>query len=253
MARLSTLGLGLLSSSTTVVASLSNILTYGDLETAEVTSGHGLCGWAPPDPLNRAKPTCSTSLLQGFGTKPNQWFPWTHRPYCADTPYCVFTNAHFHGNQGVSIITTPELAASTLNKLEETFTAPFQQPKSSGPLYEVVDMPGKGKGAVAKRKIRRGEKFMVDYAGLIADTAFPGATKLEAGKKLLDTAVDQLPRGQAIRSLAKSTNTTERVVEDLLRTNSFGMTLEKRNIMALFPEISVGSALFFDQHLLVLS
>jgi hypothetical protein len=91
---------------------------------------------------------------------------------------------------------------------------------------------------------------MVDYAGLIADTAFPGATKLEAGKKLLDTAVDQLPRGQAIRSLAKSTNTTERVVEDLLRTNSFGMTLEKRNIMALFPEISVGFALSSVQYLL---
>ncbi|PKS06746.1 hypothetical protein jhhlp_006820 [Lomentospora prolificans] len=237
MARLSTVGLGLISLSTSVALARSDILTYGDLEADEVTSGRGQCGWAPLDPLNRASSTCGLSLLQGFGTKPNEWFPWTHRPYCADTPYCVFTNAHFQGNQGVSIITTPELAAGTLDKLEETFTTVFQRTKR-GPLYRVVDIPGKGRGAVAARKIKRGEKFMVDYAGLIADTAFPKSTKLAQGKKLLETAVDQLPRGGAIRDLAKSTNTTERVIEDLLRTNSFGMTLENRNIMVLFPEIS---------------
>ncbi|CAI4211906.1 unnamed protein product [Parascedosporium putredinis] len=210
MARLSTLGLSLVSLTAPVAHAWSNTLTHGDIEADELASGRGLCGRGGSDPLTWTPPTCGPSLVGGFGSKPSEWFPWTHRPYCADTQYCVFTNAHFQNGIGVSIITTPEDAAGTLDKLEESFTIPLQRPRGGAPLYKVVDMPGRGKGA----------------------------TKLFQGKKLLETAVDQLPRGHAIRSLAMSTNTTERVVEDLLRTNSFGMSLENRSTMVLFPEIS---------------
>lgn len=220
---------------------LEPLLSHGDVETAQITSGLGLCGLAPSDPLERTSPTCPHTLVEGFGTEPSGWHPWTHRPYCADTPYCVFTNAHFHGDRGISLITTPESAARTLDTLESTFTSPFQgvRPGAAGPAYEVRDVPGKGMGVVALRQIPRGERFMVDYAGVIADTAFPTNLKMHQGRKLLEAAVDQLPRRGEIRDLAQNTNTTTRVVEDLVRTNSFGMTVDERSVMVLFPEISV--------------
>lgn len=246
MPRFSALGAGLLVSQWANLArGAVPLLSHGDIETAELTSGLGLCGLAPSDPLERTTPTCPRTLVEDFGTEPRDWLPWTHRPYCADTPYCVFTNAHFHGDRGISLITTPESAARTLDTLESTFTSPFQRadPGSKGPAYEVREIPGKGRGVIAIRPIPRGERFMVDYAGIIADTAFPMNLKMDDGKKLLEAAVDQLPRSKAIRSLAQNTNTTTRVVEDLMRTNSFGMTVDERNVMVLFPEISVRSSI----------
>ncbi|SPO04011.1 uncharacterized protein DNG_06694 [Cephalotrichum gorgonifer] len=240
MARLSTLGIGLLSHAAGLARGFEP-LSHGEAETAALTAGLGQCGPFPPGPLERTNPTCAPSLIEDFGTDPADWLPWTHRPYCADTPYCVFTNAHFHGNNGISIITTPALAAHTLDTIESTFASPFRQAfldPEGRPAYEVRDIPGKGKGAVAVRTIRKGERFMVDYAGIIADTDFPAQLKMADGRKLLEAAVDQLPRMEKIRDLARSTDTQTRVVEDLLRTNSFGMTVEERNVMGLFPEIS---------------
>lgn len=231
----------LLSHGAGVAQGMVPLLSHGDVETAELTSGLGLCGLPPSDPLERISPTCSHALVDDFGTEPHDWLPWTHRPYCADTPYCVFTNAHFHGNRGVSFITTPEKAARTLDSLESTFTLPFHgvDHGAKGAAYEVRELPGKGHGAVAIRPIPKGERFMVDYAGIIADTTFPTNLKMKDGRKLLEAAVDQLPRGEAIRTLAQNTNTTTRVVEDVVRTNSFGMTVDDRDVMVLFPEISV--------------
>ena len=247
MSRLLALGASLLLSHWAVLAQASEpLLSHGDIETAHLTSGLGLCGLAPSNPLERTHPTCPPTLVSDFGTEPSGWHPWTHRPYCANTTYCVFTNAHFHGDRGISLITTPESAASTLDTLESTFSSPFKraQPGTKGPAYGVQEIPGKGMGAVALRAIPRGERFMVDYAGVIADTAFPKDLRMDDGRKLLEAAVDQLPRAEAIRELAQNTDTTTRVVEDLVRTNSFGMTVDERSVMVLFPEISVSGVCF---------
>lgn len=202
-------------------------------------AGIGLYSLTPTTPLERINQTCAHPPIDDLGIKPRGWSPWTHQPYCADTPYCVFTNAHFQGPNGVSLITTPESIESTLDSLESTFATPFQRVESAGgPTYEVLDIPGKGKGAVATRAIQRGEKLMIDYAGIIADKTFPSKMKMEQGRKLLETAVDQLPRGEQILELAMSTDTKTRVVEDLLRTNAFGLTVGGRDVMVLFPEIS---------------
>lgn len=236
MARLSTLGIGLLVHWTCLARGLDTLLSNGDV----VTAGLGLYSLPHTTPLERNNQTCAHLPINGPGSQPSDWSPWTHQLYCADTPYCVFTKAHFHGANGVSLITTPESVADTLHSLESTFATPFQHVEFPESLaYEVVDIPGKGKGAIAARALQRGEKFMVDYAGLIADKSFPAKMKMDEGRKLLETAVDQLPRGKQIRELAMSTDTTTRVVEDLLRTNAFGMTVGGRDVMVLFPEISV--------------
>jgi len=204
-----------------------------------------LCGYVPVGPLQRTNPICqvNASRRQDFGLQPEDWAPWTHQPYCANTSYCVFTNSLFQGDHGVSIITTPVNVAKTVHLLESSFTQPFRRLKfeDRDKPYVVKDLPGKGKGVVATRKMKKGEKFMIDYASIIADVAFPSNVKQIEGQRLLERAVSDLPRREAVIQLARSRKGNERVVEDLLRTNSFGLKLNEMPVMVLFPEISVSA------------
>lgn len=236
MARLSALVTGLLVHWACFASGFDPLLSNSHVETA----GLGLYSLPPTTPLERTNQTCAHSPINEPGIEPRDLSPWTHQPHCADTPYCVFTNAHFQGANGVSLITLTESIEDTLDSLESTFATPFQGVESpEDPAYHVVDIPGKGKGAVTTRRIQKGEKIMVDYASVIADKSFPSKMKMMEGRELLEVAVDQLPRREQIRELAMSTDTTTRVVEDLLRTNAFGMTVGGRDVMVLFPEISV--------------
>jgi hypothetical protein len=80
---------------------------------------------------------------------------------------------------------------------------------------------------------------MIDYASVIADVAFPGRVKRTQGQKLLEKAINQLPDPSKILMLAQSSTKGAPIVEDVLRTNTFGAQLNDESYMALFPEISV--------------
>jgi hypothetical protein len=100
-------------------------------------------------------------------------------------------------------------------------------------------MPGKGKGVVASQKITKGSAFMVDYASIIAAVEFPEKMPRFQGHMLLERAVEQLPDPQRVLSLARSKSSTTALVEDVMRTNSFSITLNEKPWMGLFPQISV--------------
>src|SRR5262245_18771067 len=115
----------------------------------QVRSIHGLaveqCGWSAASPLQPPSAACPRLIAEDvghLGRQPRDWAPWTHRPYCADTAYCVFTNSMFQGNHGISIITTPKTAANSLHQIETSFRVPFASPPypSDGPPYEVRDV-----------------------------------------------------------------------------------------------------------------
>ncbi len=65
-------------------------------------------------------------------------------PYCAGSRFCVFTNAMLPRRDGISIITTPELAATSMSLLEHTLDLPFFDKSkvynSSAPLCELQDV-----------------------------------------------------------------------------------------------------------------
>ncbi|KAH8906915.1 SET domain-containing protein [Coniochaeta sp. PMI_546] len=105
-------------------------------------------------------------------------------------------------------------------------------------LFHIVDMAGKGKGVVASRRIDRGSVFMVDYASIIAAVEFPEKMPRFQGHMLLEKAVEQLPDPQRVLSLARSSSTDRALMEDVMRTNSFSITLNDRPWMGLFPQIS---------------
>lgn len=214
---------------------------------------------------------CAIALdEETVGPEPVDWSPWTHPPGCLAanahsnvTKYCLYTNSA-HGHHGVSLITTPETAANAAELLDD-FNADFLRPLGShvnvprrsgnGTAvedgarasddeddhrpYEVVDMPGKGKGVVARRRISRAEVVMVDFASIVLDLAFPRAVRRLDGYDLLDQAVRQLGDHERVLNLARKREHPPNVVEDVLRTNAFHFELDGKAHMALFADIAV--------------
>ncbi len=212
------------------------------------------------------------------GLQPVNWSPWTYPPECLHagssgrsnvTKYCLYTNS-VHGHKGVSLITTPETAANAVEMLDD-FNQDFLRPLGShvnvprnsssradgagagdavsgsgyymgeggNRSYEVTDIPGKGKGLVATRRISRSEVIMIDFASLVVDVAFPGAVRRLDGYELLDEAVQQLADPERVLKLVRKREHPPNVAEDVLRTNSFHFELDEKPHMALFADIAV--------------
>ena len=217
------------------------------------------------------------------GPEPVDWSPWTHPPECipagsnaavniatngkrdrnATVPdkYCVYTNAA-HGHRGVSLITTPETAASIVDLLDD-FNAEFMRPLTAssvdgsgdgerqkndtartdeyeGRPYRVVEMPEKGgKGVLATRRIRRAEVVMVDFASLVLDLDFPRSVRRLDGYELLTRAADRLADPGRVLGLARKREHPPNLVEDVVRTNAFHFELDGKPHMALYADVAV--------------
>ncbi|KAI1138320.1 SET domain-containing protein [Hypoxylon sp. FL0543] len=189
---------------------------------------------------------CPHPLDGSTAHHPVDWSPWTHAPEClraeksAATKYCVFTNSQ-HGDGGVSIITTPETAANSVEILNDsgyTHTKSFISNNGAGAAYEVVDIPGKGKGVIATRRISRAEPIMADWAALVVDLNFPTSVKRAQGYRLLHIAVDQLSEPDRVLLLARNNVFSADIVEDVLRTNAFSFALAGETHMALYPKVA---------------
>ncbi|KAL8366982.1 hypothetical protein RB599_011070 [Gaeumannomyces hyphopodioides] len=256
------LGLSALLASATTVRALSRL-------TSECPTGH-------PGRIDSVGSTeCAVPVDDVTATEdPASWAPWTHRPVClnattmtprgaggerlpgipepddsAPVKYCVYTNAHA-GEIGLSVISTPEHAASGLHVLEkpnlphlsrgrrlsDTNATPGSPPLL--PPYEVVDLPGKGKGVLATRRIRRFETILLEPAAIVAANEFARAVRRQDGYRLLHVAVDQLRDPGRVLSLARSSPFAQDDVENLLRTNSFAGELDGEPHMGLFPGIA---------------
>ncbi|KAI4870145.1 SET domain-containing protein [Hypoxylon rubiginosum] len=206
----------------------------------------GQCPFNIPAALQSQASLGCPHLVDGdVAHRPIDWSPWTHAPECVHaqkspaTKYCVFTNSR-HGNGGVSIITTPEIAADSIEILNDSGDTHVKSVAnhSAGAAYEVVDIPGKGKGVVATRRIKRAEAIMADWASLVAHLEFPTSLKRAQGYHYLHRAVDQLSDPDRVLELARSSTFSNDVVEDVLRTNAFSYPLGGESHMALYPEVS---------------
>ncbi|KAK0613173.1 hypothetical protein B0T14DRAFT_384451, partial [Immersiella caudata] len=187
--------------------------------------------------------------------------PWTHRPYCPTegAPFCVHTSTRFR-RHGISYIAVPTDKAAEMNektsiRFVEVLLAgealPDDGRQSPGSTlaveqkekpYQVQDLPGKGKGVVATKRIQRGTVLMVEHAAVIADTLFPSRVKRAVGREMLQRAMARLGEEceGAILELAKSSRDPEGVpaAEDLMKTNSFTVKISGNSHMALFPRVS---------------
>lgn len=189
---------------------------------------------------------------------PTKFHPWTHRPFCpAETPYCVYTNSKFQ-SRGVSVIAMPFSVAKERNDTTairslEVLLASDALTKAPSPAeptdrpYEIRDIPGKGKGVVATRKIPRGTVLMVEHAAVIADMVFPVRVRRVLGREMLRRAMSRVGKEgeEAILDLARSSHMPMEVpaAEDVMKTNAFTVKVAGKNQMALFPRVAVCFAL----------
>ncbi|KAK5659205.1 hypothetical protein OQA88_1296 [Cercophora sp. LCS_1] len=173
------------------------------------------------------------------GPVPAKYSPWTHVPVCdvsaadPDRKYCVYTNSR-HGKRGLSVLAKPEVATDNVGILNEY----LDFSGNDGP-FKIVDIPGKGKGVVATRHIKRYEQIMADYAALLIDVSFATEVPAENGYKLLQVAVNQLADPESVLALGQSNDMANNPIENVLRTNAFHSVLGEEPHMALYPLVSM--------------
>ncbi|KAI1744075.1 SET domain-containing protein [Xylaria scruposa] len=177
---------------------------------------------------------------------------WNTLPDCFGE-YCVYTNNNFLG-KGISLITTaPNHARVAGLQVPETGL------RSSYPKTRIVEIPGKGKGLIATRTIRRGERIMAARPALLVHRNAFRELRLEDIYYLMDTAIDKLPKPRKESYLAQAGTMGGHKITDILFTNSFQIALgddEDSFHYGNFPDVSVlnhdcrpNLAFFVDQNL----
>lgn len=186
--------------------------------------------------------------------------PWDHPPRCLRTRldqdytsadasqgvYCLYTSLTSHSNHGISIVTAPELASSLLaaSNLSEPAVSPLFRPRPVPDAYRIVDIPGRGKGVVAARKLKRGEIFMVEYPALLLGVSFLHDAKAHHRRRLVKRGVVQLPADTRKGVYELYRKKGGYALDDILAPNAVSVQVtEEEGFMGLFLEFSVSWSL----------
>lgn len=244
-----------------------------------------ICTWTrhgSPYPLQTRLPACPLPLDSRFFTSDTttSYLPWSAPPLCPDLKPsssppsrhkpaykpCLYQSTSFRNGAGLALLTTPKLAASVAGSALDDSLVPLAwraHPSSSlnseyanvmYVSYDVRDVPGKGKGVVARRRIGPWDTVLVDSALLVVPGDFGGSGGKDARRKageIVRMMVGGLPehqRREVVREIAgvKAAETEAEGNEkllDVLRTHGFGVEIEEVLHTALFPLASV-SGLF---------
>lgn len=184
--------------------------------------------------------------------------PWTHAPNCTHstsfkslgTKYCVYTNNRVFMN-GISIVSTSKAAESAVEFLDEDPVSYFFRQDqiekwfTTKPPWKIADIPGKDKGVIATRKIKKYETFMVDQASIVMDLAMEKEVSKKENLRLLRLATDQLRNPGLVRDMSskhKGEESTENIEEEIMMTNAFGTEVGDVAMRGLFPVVSVRTA-----------
>jgi hypothetical protein len=111
--------------------------------------------------------------------------------------------------------------------------------------YEVRDVPGKGKGAVATRRIAKGMAVLVEGVRVLAGVEYPAEVGRGEVRGLLGEAVGRLGESGEVLGLVRGGGKGDDrdgvggVVEDIMVTNSFGVVVGGKEYMGLFVDAAV--------------
>lgn len=239
-----------------IIASSGSILANSQEVGADINT-RGQCLNLQSSPLNRGNRLhCPPPLLDSPAQLKDA--PWTHPVQCIDgktaedapTVHCLYTSSSFGDGHGTSIITKPATAADLIgaDAMEElprhgalgnrSYT-PGPVSTADGPAYEIQDVPGKGKGLVAKRKIKQEEIVMLDFPALIVSTSFLMDTKAHFRRRLLKKAIARLPEATQKLVYDLSRSTGGEMIDDILGTNTCSFnTGDNEPHLGLYPEFS---------------
>jgi hypothetical protein len=182
---------------------------------------------------------------------------WTFPPRCisqtaknGSSPRidCLFTSNEFRNGHGTSLVTTTTSAAHLIGFeafVDKPVPDAARRRDSLGPAYEILPVPGKGKGAVAKRMIRRGEIIMVDVPAVLIAISFLAETKPHHRRRILKQAINQLPEETRSRVYNLGRSSSKYEVDAILGPNSNTIMVgdDDEVHVGLFTEAAVCSLL----------
>ncbi|KAI2782049.1 SET domain-containing protein [Daldinia loculata] len=209
------------------------------------------CNSDPAGPLNPRETDFMCPLLVDDETafERRSWLPWTFPPVCAepekpgDSKLCVFTYINLRGDVGISLVTTPEIAAGGAgilgdpDPLWENWARGHPLVVSDPPPYEVRDLEDKGMGVIANRTIRKDEVVLLRYPVILRIMDYR-PWKTQDVMKLLHRAAVQLPQKEAMQMLKLAHSKGGYIVEDIVNTNSFGVMLNGADHSGLYLDVS---------------
>ncbi len=134
---------------------------------------------------------------------------------------------------------TDSLDDSCVPEKDRHHPSSYMDPNTTRLTYDVEELPGRGKGVIARKNIPKWDVVMVGWPAIVLPMEYQEYFSLHQRRALLSRAVKQLPKEQqdSILSLARSTG--GEFIEDILKTNIFGIDLDGVSHMGLFPEGSV--------------
>jgi hypothetical protein len=211
--------------------------------------------------INKAPTTCP--VAQDGHT--SNTFPWTHAPTCVNVvlastddsglgnhqTFCVYTNSNYNNGRGISLVVSPEVAASVTS---ETFGISVgglegQIGEEMG-MWEVKDTEEKGKGLFAKRDIAAifaGESVIIQTHVLFISKQLLETPSTSRKQLVLDKAVNQLP--EVTRKRVMNLDASHgNAIQDLAVTN--GITVkwpwadEVPELLAIAPEVAVSGSIW---------
>jgi hypothetical protein len=167
---------------------------------------------------------------------------WTGPHTCVGV-YCVYANPSLQNGHGISLITTARIAQSVahLPGLDQPPNVDIQAVSKDTVPYRMQSIPGKGMGLVATQPIRRGQRIMAFTPAVLAHLDITTKITSEEQQRLLDVAVEQLPKQTKELYLSQMGFAGGHHVADVMHTNSFGLNLgteEQARHFGNFPEVS---------------
>lgn len=205
-------------------------------------------------------------LLDDENAQRQDWTPWSFPPVCippegddlwdghttatgsAPQKLCAYTVFSLRGGPGMSIVTTPEIAsgiAATLQDpdiawLERERGIPFAPsfPPSQLP-YEIKTIPGKGVGVIATAPISKRQVIMIETP-ILLELEDLEPWNIRGIFELLQHAAVRLPKVDRGRMLNLTRQGKAYIVQDVMKTNSFQVTVDGVPHSGLFPDIAVG-------------
>jgi hypothetical protein len=175
--------------------------------------------------------------------------PWTQKPSCVTTAHsydvtlCVYTSSIFANGRGISLVTTPEVAEEISKS--PAFTDPTIHDNINiehRPAYIERDIPGAGRGMIATRRLRKGDRILYETPVYISNR---DTLRLENENRVAfqEQAVDSLPkkaRESLLGLIEHGAGGPNGKIDSIVVTNAFGVQLTQNSTMhnVLFPEIS---------------
>ncbi|KAK0619545.1 hypothetical protein B0T14DRAFT_566384 [Immersiella caudata] len=219
----------------------------------------------PPGPLSPLPhhTTCAPLLDDTDPPLFSPHEPWSFPPHCTppgsknQPKLCTFTVTSLRGDGGISLVTTPQVGAHLAHVLQDADIAWLEKQRGY-PLAAAPDTPyviktapketshdakeskkkeTKGLGVFAKRLIKEGEILMAEPPIMVRLTE-QRYWKVRDVYQALSQASVRLPLREKEKLLGLSRSGKGYVVDDVLKTNVFHVTVQGVDHTGLYPLIA---------------